>query len=46
MSEGMGAATRAAATSDVAELIPRRTLRTLSLFGVNQFLRLENHESG
>jgi deazaflavin-dependent oxidoreductase (nitroreductase family) len=29
------------ATADVAALIPRRTLRTLRLFGVNQCLRLE-----
>jgi deazaflavin-dependent oxidoreductase (nitroreductase family) len=34
------------ATSDVADLIPRRTLRTLRLFGVKQCLHLENHESG
>ncbi len=29
------------ATIDVADLIPRRTLRTLRLFGVNQCLQLE-----
>jgi deazaflavin-dependent oxidoreductase (nitroreductase family) len=29
------------ATADVAELIPRRTMRMLRLFGVSQFLRLE-----
>jgi deazaflavin-dependent oxidoreductase (nitroreductase family) len=29
------------ATADVAELIPRRTMRMLRLFGVSHFLRLE-----
>jgi len=29
------------ATADVAELIPRRTMRMLRLFGVGHFLRLE-----
>jgi deazaflavin-dependent oxidoreductase (nitroreductase family) len=29
------------ATADVADVIPRRTLRTLRLFGVNQCLHLE-----
>jgi deazaflavin-dependent oxidoreductase (nitroreductase family) len=31
------------ATADVADLIPKRTMRMLRLFGVGQFLHLESH---
>ncbi len=34
------------ATADVADLIPKRTMRMLRLFGVGQFLHLESHGTG
>ncbi len=33
------------ATADVADLIPKRTMRMLRLFGVGQFLHLESHDT-